>query len=1713
MAPRAHVFSGAGRAEVAAALAAGRESGTGPARLVVVVDRLTESLPDRLALARRWLADGGPRPDRIAYRDAPLGGETAFVFPSGRAAYPDCGADLRLALPPAGGRARPDTPSVPVVARIRATTELAALHHDLTRGPLGVRPDAAIGFSSGESTALLVLGAWSDAAGMYDAVSRSEVFRTELAGEFRAAHRFWRRHGVEEGRWSEYLVFAAPAEVRAALAGEPLAHLLAVDTPDTCVIGGLTAACRRVLARVGPGVASPDGYSMVAHAPAAAEVTAGFRALHLRPVTPPPGIRFYSAATGEPYPVDPDSVADALVTQLTSTLDYPKVIERAWADGVRVFVEHGPEAGRTRSVRRVLAGRDHLAVALDAPGGGLRQLCDAVAELTAAGVCADPAPLFDRLTAAAQLPSAATESVTVAAHPPPIRLPAPDAPERQPMPPAPPLPAPPPPPPVASAPVTVTVPPVPALLAGHHARLATAQQDYLRRQADAHARFLRTRRLVAASLTALPRPTGTTPPPLPLPLPLTRPHLEHLAHGRVSEVFGPAFRAQDGRRRQTRLPRPPMLLVDRVTRLDAVPGSMGTGSVHTETDVTPDAWYLDPAGRMPAGLFIEAGQADLLLISWLGVDLLDHAEERVYRLLGCEVTYHGPPPAVGETLRYEIHVEEHAEHEGVRLFFFRNDCYVGDELRLTVREGQAGFFTDGELAGSNGVRWTPGAPPERTVAPPAVPPAAAAFGPEEVRAFAAGRPADCFGPGWDVTRAHVRTPSPGEGRLWLLDEVTSLDPTGGPWGRGYLCAETEVRADDWFFEGHFHEDPCMPGTLMFEGCVQAMAFYLAALGFTLDRDGWRFEPVTGEPCRMRCRGQVTPRSRRVRYEVFVGGLTAGPRPALHADVLCTVDGLPAFHAEGVGLRLVPDWPLEYWRWLLPPAAGTGARPVPLPALAGLRDTGPDPAAAVLDGVSADFRLMLAAAWGRPSTAFGARGLPYDDGRHCARLPGPPYLFVTRIAEAGLEPDRPLPGSWLVAEYDVPEQVWYFEENGAPVMPFAVLSEVVLQPCGMAASLLVPKPADAPELLFRNLQGTGTVLREVPAGTRALRTRVELRSLSEFDGVALVSFEVACEAVGADGGRAPVMELSTVFGYFPVASFASQPGLPPTEAERARLAAPCDRTVELRGRSARYGSGALRLPGPMLLMLDRVTGYWPRDGAAGLGRLRAERRVDAGDWYFRAHFFTDPVQPGSLGLEGVVQLLQWYLVERDAGAGMAEPRFESVSVGQEVRWLYRGQVVPTDRLVTFEAEITAYGTDARGRYVRAEAWLWVDGRRVYHLPCVGVRVVDGDPAVRELVLDPAEDTWLADHCPNFAVPAVPMMTSVDQLATAAARFTGRPVTGLREVRLHRWLPLPGPVRLRTDAEPAAEGGTAVRLSVWREAGALSRYEVVAEATVATGAAGPPPEPLPPVSDGRPKPDPYRVAELFHGPALRYLTSLTVGPTGSGAVLDAGLGSAPPGLLGQGLLDGLLHAVPSQSLWQWIPDLPRDTVGYPHRLPWLDLYEPLPAEGEVRVEARFAGFDQGLRELPVIDVQAQVGGRVVARFRLVEILVRLPGIERLSLPDRRAFATGERYVAGAGLSATRDGVTVLPFEVVRRFDFLPGSTERMYRLPPGLPLPERTALVAVREHVSRLAEVHPGRVEVADGLDAAWPAGAPGRVWAVQVERGAEAVVVRDRGGAG
>jgi 3-hydroxymyristoyl/3-hydroxydecanoyl-(acyl carrier protein) dehydratase len=194
-------------------------------------------------------------------------------------------------------------------------------------------------------------------------------------------------------------------------------------------------------------------------------------------------------------------------------------------------------------------------------------------------------------------------------------------------------------------------------------------------------------------------PAATTPQP---PL-WSRAQLEVLAGGSIAEVFGPQFAELDQYERLVRMPQPPLLFADRVMSIEGEPGSMGTGRIVTETDVTADQWYMH-VGRMSPGVVIESGQADLLLASWLGADFSNRGE-RVYRLLGCDLTFTGELPRGGETLHYDIHIDGHAKTGDTRLFFFHYDCYIGDRLMISVRNGQAGFFSAQELSQSDGVLW------------------------------------------------------------------------------------------------------------------------------------------------------------------------------------------------------------------------------------------------------------------------------------------------------------------------------------------------------------------------------------------------------------------------------------------------------------------------------------------------------------------------------------------------------------------------------------------------------------------------------------------------------------------------------------------------------------------------------------------------------------------------------------------------------------------------------------------------------------------------------------------------------------------------------------------------------------------------------------------------------------------------------------------------
>ena len=233
------------------------------------------------------------------------------------------------------------------------------------------------------------------------------------------------------------------------------------------------------------------------------------------------------------------------------------------------------------------------------------------------------------------------------------------------------------------------------------------------------------------------------------------------------------------------------------------------------------------------------------------------------------------------------------------------------------------------------------------------------------------------------------------------------------------------------------------------------------------------------------------------------------------------------------------------------------------------------------------------------------------------------------------------------------------------------------------------------------------------------------------------------------GDTLIYTMKTGFGFFLKAAFDQQFGIPMTdEQKQAALAeiqkpSEADMNVDLTQRPARYCDGELRLPGEMLLMLDRVTGYWPKAGEKGLGRLRGEKDINPKEWFFKAHFFQDPVQPGSLGVEALIQLLQFYMIHENMHEGIEEPRFEAIGIDKTIGWKYRGQAVPKNKIIVTELEIGETGRDEKGPYAIAQGWLWIDGLRTYHVKDMYMRIVSGggrdggDEVTVETTAEPAE----------------------------------------------------------------------------------------------------------------------------------------------------------------------------------------------------------------------------------------------------------------------------------------------------------------------------------------------------------------------------------------
>ena len=143
------------------------------------------------------------------------------------------------------------------------------------------------------------------------------------------------------------------------------------------------------------------------------------------------------------------------------------------------------------------------------------------------------------------------------------------------------------------------------------------------------------------------------------------------------------------------------------------------------------------------------------------------------------------------------------------------------------------------------------------------------------------------------------------------------------------------------------------------------------------------------------------------------------------------------------------------------------------------------------------------------------------------------------------------------------------------------------------------------------------------------------------------------------------------------------------------------------------------------MIDRIDSLELHGGERGLGFVAGSKLVDPSEWFFRAHFYQDPVMPASLGLEAMVQLMKVFARERFSGLATSH-RFQSMALSLAHRWQYRGQVVPTNQRVQVEAHITRI-EDGPEPLIVADGRLAVDGRTIYSMNDFSLRLMSDEDA--------------------------------------------------------------------------------------------------------------------------------------------------------------------------------------------------------------------------------------------------------------------------------------------------------------------------------------------------------------------------------------------------
>ncbi len=704
-----------------------------------------------------------------------------------------------------------------------------------------------------------------------------------------------------------------------------------------------------------------------------------------------------------------------------------------------------------------------------------------------------------------------------------------------------------------------------------------------------------------------------------------------------------------------------------VSRVTRVSDSGGRTIVGTEYDV-PAEQTVD--GQVPVAILLSAVVGCRLLTGDRGGGRAPHTT----------VTFAAELPAAGEPIGCEVSVDTGS---GVDLVA---TCHTPRTAVLQLGTAPAAAIVDGPPR--------PAAPPGTARFTPLARTATRSLTSADLALLAEGKAADVFGAGYAQNGCNPSLRLPGAG-LRVIDRVEDIDRTGGPHRLGALTAATDLGPAAAPFDLE---------ALLVEGALQVLSTYLLYLGAQLVLPDARFQPVPGVPVEVEFSGPPPAAGAALRYQADVFELGFIPRPHALADVTVHADGVPVMTIHGIGVEIREKSGTPY-------CPGPGGKVGSF--LGRTNATG--------ERSQLNEFHMNHAAKGDLAVAMGPEFEIYRDSK-APYIPNGDFLFVDRMMTWTGERGRLVAGATMDTEYDSAADAWYYQHNGYPFMPYCVLMETSLQSAvllGYYLGATLPFPTE--QFRIRNLDGHATVVKDVDLRGRTIRQHSTLLFSSAMPGTILQKFQYDLSV----GGEV-FYTGESLFGYHTEEALSNQLGLDsgkhvPPWLDGADVAA---RHIDLRGgaRGRLAGGAGLRIGSGQLDLVDAVD-IVPGGGLHQAGYLRGHRYVRPDEWDFSCHFHRDPVMPGSLGVEAILQAMQLYVIEFGLAAGIDRPQF-AASAGVTMGWRYRGQILRTDSDMDFDVHIKEVRREPGRILVIGDANLWKHGLRIYELTDVAVAVTSG-----------------------------------------------------------------------------------------------------------------------------------------------------------------------------------------------------------------------------------------------------------------------------------------------------------------------------------------------------------------------------------------------------